>query len=367
MGKHVVKLIVLVFFFNLSFGKAFEKNLPHTDLLLEIQFVSDCDTFLIKKDQTPVNVIGAIVGETKKRITVLTCRGNDRFSFLREDIISVNGVEFKEWLRQRDEEYIGSNMIIRTSDGNSYKGKILESRVDTVILETILLGTIGIPRENIKSIKGFVSTGSALYDRVLLSNSYTRYLFGTNALGLRKGEGYYQNTWVLFNQFSYGITDNISVGGGLVPLFLFNGTSTPVWGTVKFSFPVASESFHLSAGSLFGTIPGEDVGLFGLFFGQATIGNEQRNLTVGLGYGYADGEVGNTPTITLGGALPLGRKASLITENYIFPGEAGLVSAGVRFYLKGATLDAALVSDLQSAVFIPWLGLSLPIRAKKTF
>ncbi|MEL6195141.1 MAG: hypothetical protein AAFR66_23990 [Bacteroidota bacterium] len=339
----------------------------HHISVMELHILADCDTFLIKKDQIPVNVIGSIVGESKKRITVLTCKGNDRFSFLREDVISVNGIEFQEWLRQRDEEYIGSNMIIRTSDGNTYKGKILESRVDTVIMETILLGTIGIPREKIKSIKGFVSTGSDIYDRILLSNAYTRYLFGTNALGLKKGEGYYQNTWVLFNQFSYGITDNISVGGGLVPLFLFNGTSTPVWGTVKLSFPVASESFHLSAGSLFGTIPGEDVGVFGLFFGQATIGNEKKNLTVGLGYGFADGEVGNTPTITLGAALPLGRKASFITENYVFPGEAGLVSGGVRFYLRGATLDAALVSDLQSAVFIPWLGLSLPIRAKKTY
>jgi hypothetical protein len=54
---------------------------------------------------------------------------------------------------------------------------------------------------------------------------------------MNKGEGYYHNFMVFINQATYGVTDNISIGGGLVPLFLFGGL-TPVWITPKVSVPI---------------------------------------------------------------------------------------------------------------------------------
>jgi hypothetical protein len=38
---------------------------------------------------------------------------------------------------------------------------------------------------------------------------------------------------------------------------------------------------------------------------------------VGLGYGFASGGVGSTPTLLLGGQRRISRKVSLLTENYI--------------------------------------------------
>jgi len=58
--------------------------------------------------------------------------------------------------------------------------------------------------------------------------------------GLHKGEGYYQNIWVFWNQASFGVTENFSLGFGIIPLFLFGGEAgqySPIWVVPKLSYP----------------------------------------------------------------------------------------------------------------------------------
>jgi len=85
----------------------------------------------------------------------------------------------------------------------------------------------------------------------------TRYFFGPNGHGLNKGEGYYQNVWIFFNQISYGVTDYFSISAGVVPAFLFAGSPTPVWVVPKFSVPIKKDVLSVGAGGLFGTILGD--------------------------------------------------------------------------------------------------------------
>ncbi|MCB9270107.1 MAG: hypothetical protein H6561_11110 [Lewinellaceae bacterium] len=71
-----------------------------------------------------------------------------------------------------------------------------------------------------------------------------RYFFSPNGYGLHPGEAYYQNVWVLYNQVSFGITNNVSLGVGGAS-FPFGADATPVWMTPKVSVPVVRDKFQV--------------------------------------------------------------------------------------------------------------------------
>ncbi|MBE0638158.1 MAG: hypothetical protein IH598_06550 [Bacteroidales bacterium] len=198
----------------------------------------------------------------------------------------------------------------------------------------------------------------------------TRYFFSPNGYGLKAGEGYYQNVWVLFNSFAVGVTDNISIGAGMVPLFFF-GESTPMWITPKFSIPVKSDKFNLGGGALIGTVLGEENAGFGIVYGLVTSGSKDNNVTFGMGYGYAGGDWAQSPMLNFNGMFRTGARGYFITENYFINGADAnvlLISLGGRQIIKNAGLDYGLLlpfsSEMDQFIAIPWLGITLPFGNK---
>ena len=260
---------------------------------------------------------------------------------------------------------------IETTDGNEYLGNILGRDSVELHVKTLNLGVIAFKLKDINKIiqvkKEEIKEGVVWY-QVIQS---TRYFWSPNGYGLRKGESYYQNIWVMFNQFSGGLTDNFSVGAGLVPLFLFAGSATPVWLTPKFSIPVVENKFNIGIGALTGLVIGEDNPGFGIVYGIGTIGSRDKNLTFGLGYGYAEHSWSDRPIITISGMLRTGKKGYIMSENYIFSfsGERDVLSViGGRSLIRKSGLDYGLAiplySNLSEFVAIPWLGLTIPIESK---
>ena len=258
--------------------------------------------------------------------------------------------------------------LVETINGNEYIGTIIYQDTAKLKIITKELGEITIQRHRITNIEKL--NVEAIVDGMLwFDNPHaTRYFYGPNGYGLRKGEAYYQNTWILFNHMSYGMFNNFSIGVGIMPLFLFAGTSTPVWITPKFSVPVVKDKLNLGAGVLLATLLGEGES-FGIGYGVATIGNRDKNLTLGLGYGFSSNGWADKPTITLSGMARVGRKAYLLTENYyIGMGDFSLVliSFGGRSVQKKLAIDYGLIiplsQDMDSFVAIPWLGITVPFR-----
>ncbi|WP_340105514.1 hypothetical protein [Rhodohalobacter sp. 8-1] len=254
---------------------------------------------------------------------------------------------------------------IETVDGNVFIGDLISETNEDVTILTDSAGDITISRENIKEM--------TLLDRDRMrDNQYwhenpqsTRYLFAPNALGIKKGQGYYQNTWILFNNVNYGITNNFSLGAGTVPLFLFGSPVTPFWIMPKLSIPLANDLVHLSAGALVGGVIGEDGGSGGLLYGTGTVGNADKNATIGLGYAYGEGEISSTPVVNISGMYRTGKSIFLISENYFVPntGAGGMVSFGVRWAPENFAVDFALLRPLEDLGFfvgIPWLGITIP-------
>jgi hypothetical protein len=269
--------------------------------------------------------------------------------------------------------YAQDNTVYRivTTDGNVYIGTLVSEDEAKIVFNDNKLGQITIPRESIKSIREVepdqIKDGEYWFD----NPHGTRYLFSTNAIGLRKGEGYYQNTWILFNNVNYGLTNNFSMGAGLVPVFLFGSNATPIWLIPKVSIPLAKDNLHLAAGGMFGGVVGggESFGL-GLAFGAITIGDLNNNFTLGMGFGYGDGEWSDVPLFNFSGMTRLNRTVYLITENYLISvgGEtAGFLSAAIRWAPESFAVDFGLfrpyvVGESIGGGFIgvPWLGVTIP-------
>lgn len=254
---------------------------------------------------------------------------------------------------------------IETIDGNEFIGEIESRDTEKITLRTEVLGLITIQMRNIKSIQE-VDKQRMIKGQLWAENPQaTRYFWAPNGYGLRQGEGYYQNVWVLFNQVSVGITDQVSIGLGMVPLFLFSGSATPVWITPKVSIPIKKDAFNLGAGVLAGTVIGDESGVFGIAYGVTTFGNRDQNLTIGLGYGFADGEWASIPAISIGGMIRIGKRGYLLTENYIIE-DVGIITLGGRTVWSSTSLDYGVALPISGDGFIgiPWLGLVVPFGKK---
>jgi len=256
---------------------------------------------------------------------------------------------------------------VETRDGNEYTGTIISRDTAGLILQT-RLGKLTFTKKDITRIIRIDPTQIKKGEYWSDNPQSTRYLWAPNGYGLKKGEAYYQNILVLFNQVSVGVTDYFSIGAGFMPLFLFGGGSTPVWLTPKFSIPVKKDKFNVGAGALLAKVLGEEESGFGLVYGITTFGSRDRNISLGLGYGYAGNSWAKTPTISLSGMIRTGARGYLITENYFI--DAGendnlvMLSAGFRWVIKKAGLDFGLFMPLESSlrefIAIPWLGITIP-------
>lgn len=256
---------------------------------------------------------------------------------------------------------------IETTDGNQFLGQIESEDEVKIVLKTEKLGNITINKIDIKKREN-VAVQQIKDGKYWFPNPQsTRYFWSPNGYGLKKGEGYYQNIWVLWNQFSYGVTNNFSVGVGVIPLFFFGGAPTPVFATIKFSIPVIKDKFNIAAGAIAGTVLGEEETGFGILYGLTTFGSPDANVTVGMGYGFAGGEWAQAPMVNINGMFRVSSRGYIITENYILSaGGEGVVllSFGGRSILKKAALDYGLFipisTDLDGFIAIPWLGFTIP-------
>lgn len=257
---------------------------------------------------------------------------------------------------------------IETNDGNTFVGEITEETDRYVVLSTEKMGRVTIQKQDIKTRMHLQGIRKEKGEFWMPNPQSTRYFWAPNGYGLKKGEAYYQNIWVFYNQMSYGITNQFSMSAGMIPLFLLGGTATPIWVVPKFSFPVKENSLNIGTGAFMGTLLGEDVGIFGLLFGTATFGSPDKNFSIGLAQGFSTEGWLKIPLFNISGMVRTGPRGYFITENYLITVEgesAAMISAGGRSIIKNIGLDYSLwipiIPDLGTFVALPFLGITVPI------
>ncbi|HTY08950.1 MAG TPA: hypothetical protein VMF29_07275, partial [Candidatus Edwardsbacteria bacterium] len=185
----------------------------------------------------------------------------------------------------------------------------------------------------------------------------TRLFFGPTAHLLKQGRGYFSDIYVFFPSVTYGITDNITMGGGM-SLFPTGSMEDQIFFfTPKVGFK-PSPDVGLAAGALIVRVPSFDsdnkLSTAGIVYGVGTYGSLDRSVTAGLGYGYAGNKMADKPMVMLGGEYRLSRRVAFVTENWVFPGlDQPLVSAGLRFFGEGMCFDLALANVIGRDAAVP--------------
>lgn len=160
--------------------------------------------------------------------------------------------------------------------------------------------------------------------------------------------------YLFLNYFNFGITDHISIGGGLEFLSTFgtlaSGSFDPIFFiTPKVGFEV-TEKFHAGGRILYANTPGfdsNDRSSIGILYGIGTYGTPDHNITGGLGWGFVNGESSAKPIITISGMTRISSRAALVTENWFVPVDSyyGIISYGVRFFGEKMTVDLAFINN----------------------
>jgi hypothetical protein len=163
-----------------------------------------------------------------------------------------------------------------------------------------------------------------------------RYFFTPSAYNLKQGESFYQNTYLFFNSYNYGITNNFSVGATAFVTEL----ETPI---IAFTPKVGFQLFKNInvAGGLVLMTPDFSMFIPGAF-GLVTVGNRRNNVTVGYYPFFSDEFYGFKP-ITVSAMFRLRRNLSLVTDNWILNDEYSILTGGIRIFGKKAAVDLGLV------------------------
>jgi hypothetical protein len=277
-------------------------------------------------------------------------------------VLFVTGLHSKAIAQENQEK---TTWRVETKDGNVYFGTIESQNQEELRLNTQNLGIITIRVSELQSIEE--TEGEAAGERAWKNDHQnTHYFFLGNGYGLKQGEGYYQNTLIFFNQASYGFTDNFSLGVGTIPLFLFAGAPTPAWITPKFSIPIKEDMINLSVGGLIGTVLGIEAGTLGVAVGSLTVGSRSRNLTFGIGYGFVEEEISETPIFNVAGLYRVGKRFHLMGETIFFNADgelSGTFNVGGRSAFDNISLDYGLFVPLggfNDGIFFPIIGVSVP-------
>jgi hypothetical protein len=241
-------------------------------------------------------------------------------------------------------------------DGTVFIGVLVSETSQTISLETRYLGIIDLSRNDIQQIEVLDSDSMEGGESWFENPNSTRYLFGPSAIPLKKGEGYYQNVYVILQSFNYGLTKNISIGAGFDVITPFVREVPPFFFiTPKASFRLG-EKVHLGGGLLYANTAAFEISGFGIGYGIFTYGTAENNITAGLGWGFIEGDFTEGPIVTLSGMARVSRRLGLVSENWIVPvdGYYGVLSYGLRFMSEKITVDLAFINnpDIFSEIFI---------------
>ncbi|MEX0965802.1 MAG: hypothetical protein WD077_01080 [Bacteroidia bacterium] len=247
---------------------------------------------------------------------------------------------------------------IELNDGSAFFGNILLKDSINMVMRTSSIPKLEIPILKIKRIDEIDESNLKNGSYWFPNPNATRYLFSPSAFNLKKGEAYYQNTYLSINSFNVGITDNISIGGGLEFISTFGSLAAGSFEPIFFITPKigveVTESFHAGGGLLYASLP-----LFGSFrrrgfgigYGVGTYGSTDHNITGGLGWGFFEEEFSERPIITFSGMTRIAKKTALVTENWFVPIDSyyGVFSYGIRFFSETMAVDLAFINNADLA------------------
>jgi hypothetical protein len=218
--------------------------------------------------------------------------------------------------------------VLYLADGSTLVGKLISRDSATIRFETNG-AVLVVPVSRVKELRDVRPTDIKGNEYWFPDANETRLFFAPTGRMLKKGEGYYSNTYLLLQNFVGGVSDAFTLGGGfsIVPSDDFIGQNiyylTPKVGLYN------RPKTNIAAGALLGVYPGfgdydSDPETFGILYAVGTHGGPDASVTGGLGYGFHNGDLQDRPLFMLGGAVRTARPLTRVSVNYLAwmgPGE----------------------------------------------
>ena len=249
-------------------------------------------------------------------------------------------------------------VTVRLKDGSVLVGVITASDERHVALQTASGATVDLPRASVVSIEAGrppdAETGALVEDE-------TRLFLAPTGRPLRRGEGYFSDHYVFFPGMAYGVSDHVTLAGGLSLLPGVGAGNQLAYLTPKVGTRLGGHA-AVSVGALLARGGDETLSVG---YAVASLGADDRSLSAGVGFGRA-GDGGDTqPIVMVGGATRISRRVSFVTENWFFPGEEyQLLSGGLRVHGDRMTVDVGLVTTGElldgddGLPVVPWLSFA---------
>ena len=205
-------------------------------------------------------------------------------------------------------------------------------------------------------------------DGLGLDPNYSRLLFSPTGRPLKKGDGYFSDYELVFPGVAVGLTDNLSIAGGVSLIPGLGLDEQVLYVSPKLGWNL-SDRASVSVGGLYAAIPeDDDVDDLAIAFAVGTFGTRRSSISVGLGVGdnYLPDGFTATPLVMLGGTVTVSRHIALVSESWLAL-EDGFNLAdqpyglGVRFFSGRLSADVGLVivpEYLDDGGLLPWASIS---------
>ncbi|KAF5434981.1 hypothetical protein C5S36_04075, partial [Candidatus Methanophagaceae archaeon] len=150
-----------------------------------------------------------------------------------------------------DTSFIYSVLLL---DETKIYGTFEEIKEKEIVLITNYSDTLIIPKIKILKIEKKMSISDSKNSRWFENPHDTRHFFAPTARSLQKGEGYFQDIYLFIAAGNYGITDNITIGGGFSIVPFIDIDDQIFFLTPKIGFQL-KEKFSLGGGVLYANTP----------------------------------------------------------------------------------------------------------------
>lgn len=286
-----------------------------------------------------------------------------------------------------------NNIMINLKDGGIVKGYFVSLTNKEINIQSEAIGIVTIKLTNILRIKkiyynenpdngidknednNLVNDNIEEYRKPLDYDVTHKYYWNNNYMGIKKNELIYQNIGILYNGIDYGISDNFSIGGGL----LFAG----IVGFVNIHFRSqveVAENFNVGvaynyfvATSIYNNFSSNSSSeKIGFLSGGFTYGNEKANISLGVGRFNSNEESllnnKNELGFSVSGSVKISTNTSIVSDNLIWSNELNLYCLGFRLNSSKSCYDFGLMnfrtfnSYGSNSTFIPYLALNYKIK-----
>lgn len=261
---------------------------------------------------------------------------------------------FKATFIQAQEE--NKQVTVTLSNGNTYVGSVVSVDDESAGVETED-GVFNFRYDRIERVVIYDPNDKTSGWR---DNPAKNKLFVTQTgKMLDGGSGYYQNTYIFFSNFAYGLTNNISIDAGfsMIPGLGIENQLFTIGAKAGSSI---NQTLYFSGNIKYYRVPETNEGVTSLF-GSLTYSKTKLDLTAGAGVGFALDETSDA-LIILGGQYRISERIALLTENIILPpgdGESeALLSFGGRIISSKSAFDLGFFT-VEGSIFVPFVSYTI--------